>query len=126
FGRTAGTGRASLHGITERRPRAMTITLADTAPAFDTTLKPRGMERLNDLRLLREFAFIEGKWCGGDRQIAVTNPSTGELVGHVPDLGAADTRGAIAAAQRALPGWTALLPQQRAQTLRSWFDLIEA
>ncbi len=104
----------------------MTIALADTAPAFDTALKPRGMERLNDLRLLREFAFIEGKWCGGDRQIVVTNPSTGELVGHVPDLGAADTRRVIAAAQRAFPGWTALLPQQRAQMLRRWFDLIEA
>ncbi len=104
----------------------MTITLAGSAPAFDTALKPRGMERLSDLRLLREFAFIDGKWCGGDRQIAVTNPSTGELVGHIPDLGAADTRRAIGAAQRAFPGWAGVLPQQRAQALRRWFDLIQA
>ena len=102
----------------------MTLTLTAAPPAFDTARKPRGMERLSDLRLLREFAFIDGKWCGGEKLIAVANPSTGELVGHVPDLGVADTQRAVAAAQHAFAGWAKLLPQQRARLLRDWHDLI--
>jgi aspartate-semialdehyde dehydrogenase len=92
----------------------------------DGASKPRGMERLTDPRLLREFAFIDGKWRANGRTIAVVNPSTGELVGHVPDMNIEETRLAIAAAGRAFDGWRMLLPQERARLLRRWYDLILA
>ncbi len=65
------------------------------------------MSRLSDPRLLREFAFIDGAWrsASSGATIAVTDPATGETLGHVPNLGAAETREAIAAAEAAFaPG----------------------
>ena len=54
----------------------------------------------------------------------ITNPATGEVLGHVPELGAAETRRAIEAAHAALPGWRALTAQARATILRRWFNLL--
>ena len=88
--------------------------------------KPKGMERLSDIRLLREFAFIDGKWRAGSTAIAVNNPSTAELVGHVPDLGATEATIAVEAADRAFAEWSQLLPQERSRYLRAWYDLIVA
>jgi succinate-semialdehyde dehydrogenase len=104
--------------------------MAATSPALafrpDADGKPRGMERLADPRLLREFAFIDGKWRANGRTIAVINPSTWELVGRVPDMGIEETRLAIEVAERAFDGWRRLLPQQRSRLLRAWYDLITA
>jgi succinate-semialdehyde dehydrogenase/glutarate-semialdehyde dehydrogenase len=84
------------------------------------------MERLTDPRLLREFAFIDGKWQANGETIAVTNPSTGDLIGHVPDMGMEETRLAIAAGECAFDSWRRLLPQDRSRLLRRWYDLILA
>ena len=42
----------------------------------------------------REANLIGGEWVGADggETLAVTNPATGEIVGHVPKCGAAETR----------------------------------
>jgi succinate-semialdehyde dehydrogenase/glutarate-semialdehyde dehydrogenase len=40
--------------------------------------------------LWREAAFIGGNWREGAATIAVDNPATGAVIGHVPDLGAAE------------------------------------
>ena len=79
-------------------------------------------------RLLREEAFIAGKWRSAvsGATVAVTDPATGENIGSVPDMGVAETRDAISAAEAAFPGWRGLLPQERARHLRAWFDLIVA
>ncbi|MFC2973126.1 aldehyde dehydrogenase family protein, partial [Azotobacter bryophylli] len=42
----------------------------------------------------------------------------------VPKLGAAETRRAIEAAERALPAWRALTAKARSQKLRRWFELM--
>lgn len=86
------------------------------------------MARLADPRLFREFAFIDGRWRSAysGATVAVTDPAAGEMIGHVPDLGAAETREAIAAAHAAFPRWRALLPQERARILRTWHDLMLA
>ena len=44
----------------------------------------------------------------------------------MPRLGAAETREAIAAAERALPAWRAKTAKERAGALRRWFDLVMA
>jgi succinate-semialdehyde dehydrogenase/glutarate-semialdehyde dehydrogenase len=84
--------------------------------------------RLNDPKLLRDRAFIDGEWCEAvnGSSFAVDNPADGTLVGRVPDLGAAETRRAIDAADRALPAWRGKTAKERAVLLRAWHDLIMA
>ncbi len=54
------------------------------------------------------------------------NPATGAQLGVIPNMGAAETRRAIAAAAAALPAWAARTAKDRADLLRRWFDLIIA
>jgi succinate-semialdehyde dehydrogenase / glutarate-semialdehyde dehydrogenase len=55
---------------------------------------------------------------------AVDNPATGETVAHVPRMGVAETRRAIARAEEALPTWRSMLAKDRARILRRWSDLM--
>ncbi|OKH88816.1 NAD-dependent succinate-semialdehyde dehydrogenase [Thalassospira sp. TSL5-1] len=84
------------------------------------------LSNLTDLRLLREHAYIDGRWCSADNRqiIEVTNPFDGSFLGTVPNMGVAETRRAVEAAQKAFPAWAALLPQDRAGRLRRWFELL--
>ncbi|MEL0027712.1 MAG: succinate-semialdehyde dehydrogenase [Perlucidibaca sp.] len=78
--------------------------------------------------LLRAQAFINGQWldaADGARH-AIHNPASGEVIAEVPDLGALETRAAIAAAEAALPAWRALAAKERARLLRRWHDLVMA
>jgi succinate-semialdehyde dehydrogenase / glutarate-semialdehyde dehydrogenase len=54
----------------------------------------------------------------------VDNPATGETIAHVPRMGVAETRRAIARAEEALPKWRAMLAKDRARILRRWSDLM--
>ncbi|MGZ5046525.1 MAG: NAD-dependent succinate-semialdehyde dehydrogenase [Usitatibacter sp.] len=83
---------------------------------------------LKDPRLFRESAYIDGAWVEADSRarFEVDNPATGAVIGHVPDMGAAETKRAIAAAEAALPAWRALTGKERSRILRKWFDLIVA
>ena len=79
---------------------------------------------LMNVPLFRESAYIGGEWVGGPATIAVRNPANGETIGHVPDLGADETRTAIAAAAAAFPGWRALPAARRGALLEAWHDAI--
>jgi succinate-semialdehyde dehydrogenase/glutarate-semialdehyde dehydrogenase len=81
---------------------------------------------ISDQQLWREAGYIDGRWQDADNsaRIDVTNPATGAIVGSVPDMGAAETTRAIAAAERALPAWRSALAKERGRVLRAWFDLI--
>ena len=83
---------------------------------------------LSDARLLRSQAYIDGRWCDADdgSSFAVTNPADGEVIGLVPAMGAAETRAAIAAADRAWPSWRARTAKDRGAILRKWFELVLA
>jgi succinate-semialdehyde dehydrogenase/glutarate-semialdehyde dehydrogenase len=89
---------------------------------------PGAFVKLQRPSLLRQQCLIDGKWAdAADGQtIAVTNPATGAVLGSVPKLTAQDVRAAVAAADRALPGWRALAAKERAQKIRRWFDLCMA
>ncbi|GAB4374393.1 MAG: NADP-dependent succinate-semialdehyde dehydrogenase [Kiloniellaceae bacterium] len=82
--------------------------------------------QLSDPKLFREQCYIDGRWADADsgKTIEVTNPATGEVLGTVPNMGAAETRRAIAAAEKAWPAWRGLLAKERANILRKWFNLI--
>src|ERR1700727_2279752 len=79
---------------------------------------------LKDPTLLRQLCFIDGGWSAGDSgaTVDVTNPATLKKLGSIPNMGAAETRRAIAAAAAALPAWRARTAKERANILRRWFD----
>lgn len=77
------------------------------------------------LKLLREHALVAGGAVTSDRRITVDDPATGEIIGHVPDLGATETERAIQAAHDAFPGWSRGDPHERAAFLRRWAALID-
>ncbi len=76
--------------------------------------------------LLRQQAYLDGVWCDADEggRTAIFNPATGELIGEVPNMGRAETRRAIEAAQAAQPAWRALTAKERAARLRRWYELM--
>jgi len=82
--------------------------------------------KLKDPTLLRELCFIDGGWSAADNGaiLDVTNPATSEKLGSIPNMGAAETRRAIAAAAAALPAWRARTAKERAIIMRRWFDLM--
>lgn len=79
------------------------------------------------LKFLEEASFIDGQWVRADSggTLAVTDPATGETLGTVPDCGAAETRRAIEAADRAFPAWKAKTAKERASFLHKLAGLIE-
>src|SRR5260221_6896350 len=84
--------------------------------------------QLRDEKLFRQQCYVDGKWVDALNRgtIPVTNPATGEVLGTIPRMGAEETRQAIEAADKALPGWRAKTAKERAQVLRKWFDLMMA
>ena len=84
------------------------------------------MHNLKDSALLRQQCYIDGAWVGADSgaTIAVKNPATGDAIGSIPKMGAAETRRAIIAANAALPGWRAKTAAERGKLLRRWSELM--
>jgi succinate-semialdehyde dehydrogenase/glutarate-semialdehyde dehydrogenase len=83
---------------------------------------------MKDPSLFQQQAFIDGEFCDADNggTVTVTNPASGAVLGTVPDMGAAETARAIAAADVAWAGWKAKPAKARAAVLRAWYDLILA
>src|ERR1700758_5581450 len=81
---------------------------------------------LKDMGLFREACYVNGKWvqAAGGGTVAVDNPATGEIIGHVPKLSGAETRHAIEVANEAFKQWSARTAKERANILRKWFDLM--
>ncbi|MCJ7557536.1 MAG: NAD-dependent succinate-semialdehyde dehydrogenase [Gammaproteobacteria bacterium] len=84
------------------------------------------MSVVKDTSLFRTQAYINGKWVNADsgETKSVSNPADGSVLGTIPDMGAAETRRAIEAANAALPAWSARTAKDRAVILRRWFELI--
>ena len=84
------------------------------------------MLELRDPGLLAENAFINGVWCGANSNetFEVTNPSTGEVLARLPNLGTADARRAIDAASDAQRDWAGRVAKERSGILRKWYELM--
>ncbi|WP_130732585.1 NAD-dependent succinate-semialdehyde dehydrogenase [Komagataeibacter xylinus] len=82
--------------------------------------------QLSDSSLFRQQAYIAGQWqdATDGARIAVDNPATGAVIGHVPACSRAQTLEAIAAAEVAQAEWKKRLPAERAAILMAWHDLI--
>ncbi|MCX8995900.1 NAD-dependent succinate-semialdehyde dehydrogenase [Rhizobiaceae bacterium BDR2-2] len=79
---------------------------------------------LADPGLLRELAYIDGRWTAGPKDFPVTDPDCGLPLGHVAAIDASGTASAIEAASSALAGWQSLLPQERGAILQRWHALM--
>lgn len=86
------------------------------------------MFRLEDKNLFRQRCYLDGAWKDADNNevLNVTNPATGEKLGTVPRMGAAETRCAIEAANAAWPAWRRKTAGERSAILRKWFELMMA
>ena len=76
--------------------------------------------------LLKTQAYINGQYVDAEDQktFPVINPATLEEICRVSDLGVKETERAILSAKSAQPLWAKVLPKERANILRRWFDLI--
>ncbi|GAA0984146.1 NAD-dependent succinate-semialdehyde dehydrogenase [Acrocarpospora macrocephala] len=83
---------------------------------------------LTDPALLRNSAYIDGRWVasGADGTFDVRDPATGRLLATLPKISRSETAEAIRAAHRAWPQWRALTGKQRSGVLRRWFELVRA
>ncbi|HHL42594.1 MAG TPA: NAD-dependent succinate-semialdehyde dehydrogenase, partial [Hellea balneolensis] len=82
--------------------------------------------KLNDPKLFRQQCYINGEWCDADDGdvFAVTNPATCAKIGSAPNMGAEETRRAIAAANKAWADWAGRTSKERSTIIRKWYDLI--
>ena len=72
--------------------------------------------------------FINGEWveAKSGQQFDVTNPANGEIIGAVPDGGAADAVVAIDAADAAFAQWAATTPYRRADILMKAWEIMNS
>lgn len=84
--------------------------------------------QLQNPQLLRQQALIGNEWQDADSQARfdVANPASGAVIASVPDMGAAETRRAIAAADAAWPAWRQRTAKERSNILRKWYELVMA
>ncbi|MGV2186599.1 NAD-dependent succinate-semialdehyde dehydrogenase [Rhizobium rhizogenes] len=88
----------------------------------------QALSRLNDRHLLRDLSYVGGRWIAGrtGQSIKVTDPSSSTTLAWVASLDREEAFEAIDAASDAFATWRGLLPQQRASTLRRWYELMLA
>ncbi len=80
-------------------------------------------QSLADPDLFREAALIDGTWIAR-ADMAVGNPATGGVLGHMPDCSAAETTRAITAAEAAMANWKSRTHLERADLLMRWYQLM--
>jgi succinate-semialdehyde dehydrogenase/glutarate-semialdehyde dehydrogenase len=83
---------------------------------------------LNDPSLLCSKAYVNGVWCDADdaSTFDVTNPSRGDILVSLPDMGVDEAKRAIEGARIAQKPWAAKTGKERAAILRKWNDLMVA
>lgn len=82
------------------------------------------MRKLNDPTLLETRAYVNGQWVETGNTFPVHNPSTGDRIAEVTDLGVEDTKAAIEAAYQAKTDWAAHTGKERSAILKRWFELM--
>jgi len=84
------------------------------------------MQNLKETGLFRQQALIGGKWiaAASGNSVEVTDPATQTVIGTVPDMGAAETRAAIEAAEAAYGPWKKKTHAERAALLEAWHALM--
>lgn len=94
--------------------------------ASRTYAMPHSVPALNDKSLLKDQGFINGKWVGAKsgKTFEVTDPSSGKVIGTMPEMGKEDTELAITAAADALVSFRKTTGRERSRMLRKWYQLM--
>ncbi|EPR16721.1 MULTISPECIES: NAD-dependent succinate-semialdehyde dehydrogenase [Agrobacterium tumefaciens complex] len=84
------------------------------------------MQGLKDKELFRQTGLIGGAWktAASGKAVDVIDPATQAVIGTVPDMGSAETRAAIEAANAAFGPWKKKTHAERAALLEKWFALM--
>ena len=82
--------------------------------------------KLANKELIVSKGYINGVFTSGNsnKTFDVNDPSTGELIVKLPDMGVSETRDAINAAHKAQKSWAAKTGKERSTILRKWFNLM--
>lgn len=82
--------------------------------------------KLRKPELLRDRAFVAGKWVGAPSayRITVTDPFDGSAIADLPSLGLDAVRLAIDIAHASQKAWAARPARERAVVLKRWYELI--
>jgi len=77
---------------------------------------------LNDKTLLKNQSYVNGKWvnAASGKTFQVHDPSTGDVIGSMPEMSKGDVEGAIEAASKAFVGFRKTTGRERARMLRKW------
>ena len=112
--------------LQSRRSPVASVAGARPSPRRQRRRLPRSTSRWTTPTSSSSSATSTAQWVDADggKTVAVTDPGTGKQLGTVPGMGEAETARAIAAAERALPGWRAKTAGDRAKILRRLFDLM--
>jgi len=129
----AATASAALHPTQPPSQHARGLTTSSTPTAHaahkvHATSAESASEFLDDPALLRDQAYVNGKWVGSatsTNTYEVKDPATHVVIAKVPSMGAADTRAAIDAAAAAWDGWRHKTGKERGDVLRRWHDLMQ-
>ncbi|MBA3772140.1 MAG: NAD-dependent succinate-semialdehyde dehydrogenase [Ramlibacter sp.] len=89
-------------------------------------MKTSPLALLKDASLLKTDGLIGGQWLKGSARFEVHDPSNGNLLADVANLGPNEAQAAIAAANAAWPAWRNKTGKERSLILRRWFDLLMA
>ena len=82
--------------------------------------------KLANKELIVSKGYIDGVFTSGNsnKTFDVNDPSTGELILKLPDMGVSETKDAINAAHKAQKSWAAKTGKERSIILRKWYDLM--
>ena len=80
---------------------------------------------LKDPTLLATKAYVNGEWIDADNgaTFEISNPARGDVIVAIPDLGVAEVKRAIEAAETAQKSWAARTAKERSEILYRWYDL---
>ncbi|XSG86113.1 MAG: NAD-dependent succinate-semialdehyde dehydrogenase [Methylohalobius sp. ZOD2] len=83
---------------------------------------------LQDQNLFRQQCYIGGQWVDADggATLEVVNPADQQVLGTVPDMAEAETRGAIDAAREGFEVWRKKTAAERGEILYRWYELMMA
>ncbi|WP_105385022.1 NAD-dependent succinate-semialdehyde dehydrogenase [Neorhizobium alkalisoli] len=84
------------------------------------------MLTLKEPDLFRQQALVDGRWIAAEtgKTVEVIDPATQVVIGLVPDMGIAETRAAIEAAEAAYAPWKKKTHAERAVLLEAWHALM--
>jgi aspartate-semialdehyde dehydrogenase len=100
--------------------------VAEEDPMLPQMIARGELDRLDDPRLFRELAYVNGRWQSGDGGATqtVVDPATGAVIGAVAVLERAEAAAAVEAAHSAFTSWRNLSPAARGNHLETWVESI--